>query len=103
MSAAFPTDAFAILAEALRTKTFSLKALKAASTVISWALESFGDLFGKPAAAGTLSSSVLLTDDEAATHFERLSGEGSQAALDPALLRMLLTFLANKLLERLAK
>lgn len=98
---AFPSEAFAVLVEALKSKTFSLKAVKAAMTVVEWAIDSFGDLF-PTSTAGTLSTVAVLSDDEALGHFERMTGD-VQASVDPAIVKAIVSFLLTKLLERLAK
>lgn len=102
----FPREEIRALIAALKSKDY-LAAIKAGWVVGKWLMDELAALgFVSSEETGVLKIQTTLSEDAAVSYLEGMAGD-TQAAVDPAVLSMLLQFIVNsvlpKLLERLAK
>jgi hypothetical protein len=78
--------------------------VKSGWVIGKWLIDTLSELgiLGKGAADGVLAVSEPLGDDAAVAHLASFTGD-NPAAIDPAILKPLLSWLLGKILERLAK
>jgi hypothetical protein len=102
----FPREEIRALIAALKSKDY-LAAIKAGWVVGKWLMDELAALgFVSASETGVLRSTEAISEASALSYLEGMAGD-TQAAVDPAVLSLLLQFIVNnvlpKLLERLAK